>query len=130
MPVTGQQVADLALALLFHTDSNGNADQSAYAKYYGSAPAFLTALQYELAEKENAVPAMVNDLTQALVICEDSALRVMPCGLAMYFALAEHDADLYNHFSQVYYGTLVPSIKPCEAAIFDAYEVAGDPTMR
>jgi hypothetical protein len=55
---------------------------------------------------------------------------VLPFGLAMYFAVIDRDSELYNHFSQLYYGTLLPSIKTDETAIQDYYGVMSDRTLQ
>lgn len=130
--MTAKTIADAALALMAHANSAGAVDENRESRYYGLAPAYITVLQDELALALNmdAVPQPVTNLSQTLEVDGDSAARVMPAGLAMHFALIDRDADKYNYFTELYYGRLLPSVKPDESQLTDAYSVAGDPTMQ
>jgi len=130
--MTAKTIVDKALAMLAHVNTSGAVDQNRESRYYGIAPAYLTLLQYEIASLQN-IPAyniQLTSLAQPLAIDDDTALRIMPAGLAMYFALIDRDDALYNHFSKLYYESLIPSIKPDEVKINDYYGVLTDPTMR
>ncbi|MDR3643924.1 MAG: hypothetical protein P4M02_02480, partial [Clostridia bacterium] len=103
-------------------------DENAEGKYLGLAPAYLSILCGEIGQAEGsfgAVPA-VTDLGAALPVSDDSAQRVLPAGLAMYFSVADRETELYNYFSSLYYGTLLPGVRAPEAAITDYYGVLRD----
>lgn len=130
--MTAKEVTSMALELLSRVGQTGSVDETRQSRYYGIAPAYLTLMQYEIASLMNlsAVGMKVTDITAALKIDDDTAARVMPAGLAMYFALTDGDAACYDHFAKLYYNSLLPSLKPDESGIVDYYGVAGDPTMR
>jgi hypothetical protein len=131
MSVKANEVVDAALRLICHVGEMGAIDKNREGRYYGVAPSYLTVLQYELAEYENAPqPLPVSSLSQELGLSDETALKVMPVGLAMYFALIDRDAALYNHFSNSYYGELAPSIKAAETPLTECYLEHGDPMMR
>jgi len=44
--------------------------------------------------------------------------------------LIDRDDACYNHFSSLYYESLVPSVRPDEIFIEDYYGVRADPTFR
>jgi hypothetical protein len=131
MSVKAKEVVDMALRLVCHVGEMGAIDKNREGRYYGVAPSYLTVLQYELAEYENAPqPLPVTNLTQELELSDETALKVMPVGLAMYFALIDRDAALYNHFQSSYYGSFAPSIKAAEVPLAECYLASGDPMMR
>jgi hypothetical protein len=131
MSVKAKDVAEAALKLICHVNDMGAVDRNREGRYYGVAPAYLTLLQYELAEFEGAPqPLPISELLQDIGLSDETALKVMPAGLAMYFALIDRDAELYNHFSQSYYGTLIPEIKAAEVALQECYIHPYDPMLR
>lgn len=126
-----KNIVDSALSLLGHFNVAGGIDENRELRYYGAAPAILTALQTELAARLGVeLPAPVTDLSQELSLDDETATRVMVPGLAMHIALIDRDSDRYNHYSQLYYGNLIASLKPDETFLNDYYGAAGDPTMR
>lgn len=131
MSVTAKEAVELALGLTGHIGTAGAIDKNREARYYGVAPSFLTVLQYELAAREGApVPQAVANLSQLLELSDETARRVLPAGLAMYFALLDRDAALYNHFKSCYYEQLAPSVRAAETTVADCYLEPGDPMMR
>jgi hypothetical protein len=131
MSVSAKDVTDAALKLICHVNDMGAIDRNRESRFYGVAPAYLTVLQYELAEFEGAPPPLpISALSQNIGLSDETALKVMPEGLAMYFALIDRDAALYNHFSQSYYGTLIPAIKVAETRLHECYIRRGDPLFR
>jgi hypothetical protein len=131
MSVKAKDVAEAALKLICHVNDMGAVDRNKESRYYGVAPAYLTLLQYELAEFEGAPqPLPISELLQDIGLSDETALKVMPAGLAMYFALIDRDAELYNHFSQSYYVTLIPAIKVAEVPLQECYIHPGDPMLR
>jgi hypothetical protein len=130
--MTAKTIVDKALLMLSHGNMAGVVDENRESRYYGLAPAYLTLLQYEIASLANlpAVNMQVSSLDKELALDGDTALRLMPAGLAMYFALIDRDDACYNHFSKLYYESLVPSVRPDEVKLEDTYGVSGDPTMR
>lgn len=131
MPVTAKDAACAALKLCGHVNSMGTVDDNRESKYIGLAPAYLTILVREIGEAENSASAAgpVTDMNSVLSVSDDSAVRVLPFGLAMYFALIDRDSELYNYFSELYYEKLLPSIRPDETAIQDYYGVLGDSSL-
>lgn len=131
MSVKAKEIADAALKLICHVGELGAIDKNRESRYYGLAPSYITVLQYELSEYENAPqPLPIENLEQEIDLSDKTALKVMPIGLAMYFALIDRDADLYNHFSSLYYEKLVPSIKTAEVKISECYIFPNDPMLR
>lgn len=120
-----------ALRLTAHTNAAGMVDLNRESRYYGLAPAYLTILQTELAQVQGAAtPEPVENLEQELAADDGTAMRVLPAGLAMYFALIDRDSDQYNHFAGDYYDRLLPAARPDAFPLTDAYGAAGDPTMQ
>lgn len=130
--MTAKEITAMALELLSRVGQSGSLDETRQSRYYGIAPAYLTLMQYEIASLKNlpATGMQVADIDAQLKIDDDTAARVMPSGLAMYFALTDGDAACYDHFAKLYYNFLLPSLKPDECGLTDYYGVAGDPTMR
>jgi hypothetical protein len=129
---TAKDAVISALRLMGIVNSYGVVERTGCSKYFGVAPAFINILVHEIAAAENAqaAPSEVRLIEDALEISDDSAARVLPFGLAMYFAVIDRDSELVNHFSQLYYGTLYPSIRADETAIQDYYGVMRDPTLK
>jgi hypothetical protein len=129
---TAKDAVISALKLMGVVNSYGVVDENNCSKYFGLAPAYLNILVLEIANAENAelMQDSIQGLDCALGISDDSATRVLPFGLAMYFAVIDRDSELYNHFSQLYYGTLLPSIKANETAIQDYYGIMSDASFK
>lgn len=130
MSVTAKDAVVAALKLAGHMNVLGAVDENKDSRYFGAAPAYLTILSSEIAAAENrALPAPVSGLDDNLPVSDDSAARVLPFGLAMYFSLIDRDSELYNFFSQLYYEKLLPSVKTDEVPITDSYDVKNDDTI-
>lgn len=129
---TAKDAVISALKLMGTINSYGVVDENNCLKYLGVAPAYINILVLEIALAENALvtPTTIQGLDSSLGISEDSATRILPFGLAMYFAVIDRDSEMYNHFSQLYYGTLLPSIKADETAIQDFYGIMSDTTFK
>jgi hypothetical protein len=69
------------------------------------------------------------DLEQDLGL-DDVAVRLLPAGLVMYFALIDHDTALYNHYAQLYYERLLPQIKLDEILLEDYYCLRSDNSFK
>lgn len=132
MAVRAKDAVDAALILMGHVNELGAVDESREARYFGAAPAYLNILCGEIAgaEGNNTPVNPINDLEQELDIGEDAAKRVLPPGLAMYFAVLDRDSALYGFFSQLYYQKMLPSLKTGEAVIEDSYGVLKDGTFQ
>lgn len=131
MSVDAKTVVDLALKLLGRVNTAGAVEENRESRYYGMAPAFLTVLQQELSGFENTGAApRVEELSQILSVSDETALKAMPAGLAMYFSLIDRDSGLYDQFSQIYYGNYLPQMKADETAISDYYGVLTDDTLQ
>lgn len=131
MPVQAKYVISAALKLTAHANESGDVDESRESRYYGLAPAYLTLLQSELALCENLpVPSPVTGPDDTLAVSDETAVKTLPAGLAMYFALIDRDSELYNHFSRIYYSSLMPSARAAETTLNDVYGVLQDPSFQ
>ncbi|MDR3552398.1 MAG: hypothetical protein P4L75_04665 [Clostridia bacterium] len=128
MSALAKDAALAALQLIGHVNALGFLDENREAKYLGLAPAYLSILCSEIGAAEGAAggAATVAGLDATLPVSDDSAQRVLPAGLAMYFSVADRETELYNYFSSLYYGTLLPGVRAPEAAITDYYGVLRD----
>jgi hypothetical protein len=120
--MTGQDVYEAALALIDEIGDDGTIDEDTTASYEGKAPRLLDMIQRELAIAENVTATQITALTSVLVISDDTALRVMPYGLAAKFALQDKDLDLYGELIREY-EKLKRTIRSDEADITDEYDV-------
>lgn len=126
-----KKIVEEALRLTAHTNAAGAVELNRESRYSGLALACLNILLTELAQTQGAgAPEPLQSLNQELAVDGGLAMRVMPAGLAMYFALADRDGDQYNHYSRAYYDRLLPSARPESFPLTDAYGAAGDPTMQ
>jgi hypothetical protein len=59
-------------------------------------------------QRENPVASVttIDDLDDTLSISDESALNVMPAGIAMKFAMEDHENDIFNAMSSEYYSKL------------------------
>ena len=115
---TAQEVYDAALVLI---DSPEDLE-STTADYYEKAPYLIDMLQRDLALKEGIdITEKITALTDELEISDDTALRVMPYGLAAKFALHDKDPDLYNDYSMQYMA-LQRTIPRDEEDVEDQYD--------
>jgi hypothetical protein len=120
---TAQTVYESALALIDEIEDDGSVSITDTASYAGKAPRLIDLLQRELALCEGVtLTATIDSLSDALEISDDTALRVMPYGLAAKFALSDKDADSYNEFSMKY-EQLKRTIRVDEEAITDEYNI-------
>jgi hypothetical protein len=113
--MTVRDVFDLAMALIDETDSENEKD------YEYKAPQLVDVLQRELAFYEGkAAAGKIERMDSTLIVSDDTALRIMPYGLAASFALADRNADMYNDYSYMY-RSLIRTIRPEESDITDEY---------
>lgn len=125
-----KDIAEYALKLINHIDSDGNIDEETDAKYLNVAPAYLTVLQLEVAEKINQEDIEpLTSLDDVISLDDETAIKTLPFGLAMYFALMERDGELYNHFNSCFYNQVLCSLKNDEATIEEVYLSSDDPMM-
>lgn len=95
--MTAQDVYNMALALIDQAEDEDAED------YRLRAPAIIDALQRELAFYESRMlTRKLADLDDALEISDDTAMRIMPYGLAASFALADKNGDMYADYSAMY----------------------------
>lgn len=117
--MTARDVYELAMALIDETESDYEQD------YAAKAPQLIDILQRELAFYEGKTPSgTVVSLDSVLEVSDDTALRIMPYGLAASFALADRDADMYSDYSYMY-RSLIRTIRLEETDIADEYGVLG-----
>jgi hypothetical protein len=115
--MTANDVYELALALIEEDkDSENEGD------YRGKTPQLIDALQREIAFYEGVAPGKIKDMNDSLQISDDSAMRIMPYGLAALFALADRNADMQSDYSYMY-RSLLRTIRPEETDIEDKYDI-------
>jgi hypothetical protein len=115
--MTVRDIFDHAMALIDETDPENEKD------YEYKAPQLVDALQRELAFYEGKTSAgKIEGMNSALTVSDDTALRIMPYGLAASFALADRNADMYNDYSYMY-RSLIRTIRPEETDITDEYDI-------
>jgi hypothetical protein len=115
--MTANDVYELALALIDEEkDSENEGD------YAVKAPQLIDALQREIAFYEGVTPGKISDMDDLLQISDDSAMRIMPYGLAALFALADRNADMQSDYSYMY-RSLLRTIRPEETDMEDEYDV-------
>jgi len=112
--MTARDVYEIALALI---DEEGSDNEPGYA---AKAPRLIDSLQREIAFYEGVAPTSVTDLDDDLSISGDSAVRIMPYGLAALFALADRNADMQGDYSFMY-RSLLRTIRPEESDVEDEY---------
>ena len=119
--MTAQTVYEYALALIDEISEDKTVDVKLTANYAGKAPRIIDMLQRELAKAEGIAPThAVSALSDALDISEDTALRILPYGLAAQFALSDRDTSGYNEL-QSEYERKKQSVLCKEADIRDEY---------
>jgi len=93
------------------------------AEYARKAPKLIDILQRDLALCEGVtVTAPVTSLDINLVITDDTAMRIMPYGLAAKFALSDMNSDLYNDF-QMKYERAKRTIRQDESGFSDVHGI-------
>lgn len=109
---TVQSAVDAALACLNLDSAYGQTDSVAATRYYSIAVPIVNELAAEILTHENpvAVYSPIGALTDVLCISDDSALRVLPIGIAMRFVEGDSDVSSYNALSAEYYNEKLPSI--------------------
>lgn len=121
--MTVYNVYERALALIDEITDDGTIDAEATAAYEGKAPMLMDILQREIAVSEGiTITRIISSVEDELEVSEDSALRILPYGLAAKFALADKDADNYNEF-QTNYERLKGRIQATEEDIVDVENV-------
>lgn len=121
--MTARDVYELSLALIDEIESDGNISIETAASYAGKAPRIIDVLQKELAFYEGVtLTDSVKHLDDALQISDDTAMRIMPYGLAASFALADKNGDMYGDYSFMY-RSLIRTIRTDEVDISDDYNV-------
>lgn len=131
MEITAKSAVVDALRLMGHVNAMGTVDENREARFFGAATVYLNILCREIARAEGAQDApSLTGLNEELPVSNDSAKRVLPFGLAMYFSVMDRDGELYNFFSSMYYGTLLPSVQAPETTLTDYYGVLKDSGFR
>jgi len=147
-----KQVTEISLRLLGHLNSKGMVDSNKEAKYFNVSPAYCDILQRELLMREGffntdnhlaftavtvngvitytAIPVpMITSLIDNLKITDDTALRVLPFGLAAYLALIDNDTVMYNTMS-LNYNNAIQSIIVADNKPIDYYGILSDADFR
>ncbi len=115
--MTARDVYDLAMALIDEAEPEYEED------YSDKAPLLIGILQRELAFYEGVtLTGTIDSLDNTLEISDDTAMRIMPYGLAASFALADRNADMYADYSYMY-RSLIRTIRQEETDIADEYGI-------
>lgn len=121
--MTARDVYELSLALVDEIEDDGSISAEYAVSYEGKAPRIIDILQKELAFYEGALlTARIGSLDDVLEISDDTAMRIMPYGLAANFALADKNSDAYSDYSYMY-RSLIRTIHADEKDISDEYDV-------
>lgn len=115
--MTALDVYEMALALI--DEEPGSENEGDYAE---KSIMLIDALQREIAFYEGITPIKVTHLDDILKISDDSAMRIMPYGLAAMFALADRNGDMHSDYSMLY-RSLLRTIRPEETDITDEYDI-------
>ena len=120
-----RDVYELGIALIDEIETDGSISTDTAESYEGKAPKILDVLQKELAFYEGiTLTCRIDSLDDALEISDDTAMRIMPYGLAASFALADKNDDMYSDYSYMY-RSLIRSIRSDETDIADDYYILG-----
>ena len=121
--MTAQKPYELALALMDEIDTDGTINATKTAFYSGKAPRLIDLLQLELAHIEGVrVTNRIDALTDTLEISDDTAMRILPYGLAWKFALADNLEDMYLDYG-IMYQKLQRGMRFDEQDVYDEYDV-------
>lgn len=116
-----RDVYELSIALIDEIDSDGSISPETAESYEARAPKIMDVLQKELAFYENVtLTGSIESLNDVLEISNDTAMRIMPYGLAASFALADKNDDMYSDYSYMY-RSLIRTIRMDETDITDEY---------
>lgn len=119
--MTARDVYELSVALIDEIDTDGEISIETAESYEGKAPRIIDILQKELAFYEGVtLIAGVTSLDDTLEISDDTAMRIMPYGLAASFALADKNNDMYSDYSYMY-RSLTRTIRMDEVDITDDF---------
>lgn len=119
MAITGQQVYELALALIDEVSNTGAIDKSD-AAIKTKALSFLSPLQAELLPSTTE-PVMVSDLSANLLLSDRLCLMVLPYGLAAHLMITDNPG--VADFFQQRYEELRSKRQAAPVAIIDNYDV-------
>ena len=121
--MTAQEPYEIALAIMDEISTDGTINVTKTAYYAGKAPRLIDLLQMELAYIEGVrVTNRIDALTDTLEISDDTAMRILPYGLAYQFALADNVQDIYIDAKNEYYN-LKRTIRFDEQDVYDEYNV-------
>lgn len=119
--MTARDVYELGIALIDEVDSDGGISAETAQSYEQRAIKILDVLQKELAFYEGAaLTGRIEDMEDTLEISDDTAMRIMPYGLAANFALVDKNDDMYSDYSYMY-RSLIRTIRSDEVDIADDY---------
>ena len=118
--VTGEQVYNLALALIDEVTETGAFTPDNPDYYKNKSLSFLTMLQTELV-RQDVTPEVITTLAQPLLLADRLALTVLPYGLAAHLLMSE-DQTLASFFN-ARYDELKRKIPTQTEPITDKYNV-------
>ena len=119
--MTARDVYELGIALIDEVDPDGNISAETAQSYEQRAIKIMDVLQKELAFYEGAaLTGRIESMEDTLKISDDTAMRIMPYGLAANFALVDKNDDMYSDYSYMY-RSLIRTIRNDEVDIADDY---------
>lgn len=89
--MTGSEVLNKSLQLLGYSDSNGNAHLTSVIR--NRAVAVVNLVYMELSRNCGVNNEPIKSLSDEIMLPDMALNEVMPCGVAMYIANAESDAN-------------------------------------
>ena len=117
--MTARDVYESAVVLIDDIDTDGTLNEDTASR----APYLIDLLHREIAMREGRIVVdQITDLDDELIISNDSAMRIMPYGLAMHLILPDRNADMFNTFESNYQLGL-RSIKRDEEEMTDVYNI-------
>jgi hypothetical protein len=100
MPITGQQVYDIAMVLIDEVTELGGVTPDTPKYYQTKAKSIINVLQAELTQAGKEI-TIINDLSESLSIPDKEALMILPYGVAAHLMLSE-DQGVASFFNNRY----------------------------
>ena len=100
--MTGEALFQRAMQLINYTDPRGHIDRSQTAELFQRGLTMVNTLLADVMPIEGKKIQQIQRLEDELPVCEDTAIAVMPYGLAMLLAQSEGDGDNQQLMAMTY----------------------------
>lgn len=100
MPITGQQVYDIAMVLIDEVTELGGITPDTPKYYQTKAKSIINLLQAELSPAGTEI-TFINDLSESVSLPDKEALMILPYGVASHLMLSE-DQGIASFFNNRY----------------------------